>query len=135
MQKITPIISGSCLCTAVQFELTSQPIRVLKCHCTSCRKATGGLHTVWAVVEHVHFHWLSMRPSYFSSSPQVQRTFCPKCGTSLTYQHADDGTIDVTVASLHHPEYFPPQVEIWISDQLGWDKNHHDFPQHLHDIE
>lgn len=128
-------ISGSCFCKAVQFELTSQPIHILKCHCISCRKTTGGMHTVWATVKQTHFHWLSTQPSYFLSSPKVQRTFCPKCGTSLTYQHVDDETIDVTVASLNAPERFPPQAEIWTSDRLNWDQNHEDLPQFIHDIE
>ena len=131
----TPPISGSCLCKAVQFELTQHPICIVKCHCMSCRKATGAMHTVWAVVEHAHFHWLGMMPSIYASSPKVQRTFCPTCGTSLTYRHEDEATIDVTVASLDHPEQFSPQVEIWTSDQLIWDKQPHDLPQHLQDIE
>lgn len=71
----TPPISGSCLCKAVQFELTQHPICIVKCHCMSCRKTTGAIHTVWAVIEHAHFHWLGMMPSSYASSPKVQRTF------------------------------------------------------------
>jgi hypothetical protein len=36
-------------------------------------------------------------PVRFRSSPPVERTFCGRCGTSLTYRHADRGhEIDIT---------------------------------------
>ena len=50
------------------------------------------------------------------------RSFCGSCGTPLTYQHDDSpDTIDVTTATLDHPERFPPTREIWLEHRLAWE--------------
>jgi hypothetical protein len=48
------------------------------------------------------------------------RTHCATCGTSLTYQ-ADPESIDVTIASLDHPERVPPTREVWVEHRLAWE--------------
>ncbi|KAF8060826.1 Mss4-like protein [Lyophyllum atratum] len=32
---------GSCLCCAIQFTATGEPLTFFVCHCGHCRKATG----------------------------------------------------------------------------------------------
>ncbi|HBZ72157.1 MAG TPA: hypothetical protein DEP35_21475 [Deltaproteobacteria bacterium] len=34
-------LTGSCLCGAVQYELTQRPVWSHNCHCSRCRKASG----------------------------------------------------------------------------------------------
>jgi hypothetical protein len=49
------------------------------------------------------------------------RTFCPTCGTPLTYQHdSHPDSIDVTVASLDDPSAFPPADHTWTSERIPW---------------
>jgi hypothetical protein len=57
----------------------------------------------------------------FESSPGVERGFCARCGTSLTYRRANrPGLFDITAASLDDPESFPPAKEIWTEERLSW---------------
>src|SRR5207249_3054798 len=38
----TPIpFTGGCVCGAVRYELTAEPILTLKCHCRDCQHITG----------------------------------------------------------------------------------------------
>ena len=54
-----PVLRGSCLCTAVRYELRPPFIRFAHCYCSRCRKATGGVRsTNIAVVPH-QFRWVS----------------------------------------------------------------------------
>jgi hypothetical protein len=49
------------------------------------------------------------------------RTFCGRCGTSLTL--ADDRFPDeiyVSVASLDNAEALPPEFHIWRAHRLSW---------------
>ena len=115
-------ITGGCFCGAIRYELGQSPMRVLMCHCVSCRKATGATRLAWAVVKNSDLHWLNHEPKNIQSSANAQRGFCANCGTSLTYRHANDvDTMDITLASFDHPEHFPPQADIWTADRLSWE--------------
>ena len=66
------------------------------------------------------FEFTKGTPARYRSSPVV-RTFCARCGTSLTYQHTSfPDEIDVTIASLDDPAVFPPADHIWTSERIAW---------------
>ena len=51
----------------------------------------------------------------------MTRTFCGRCGTTLTYRHdthADE--IDVTIATLDDPEAFAPADHSFVGEKIGW---------------
>ena len=71
------------------------------------------------------------RPARFRSSPNVIRTFCNRCGTSLTYQReTEPDTVDVTTATLDRPDDFAPTREIWIAHKLAWEALNETLPQY-----
>jgi hypothetical protein len=57
----------------------------------------------------------------FRSSSKATRSFCPHCGTQLTFQ-ADDypDQVDITTCSLDHPEAVPPRDQIYTSSKVQW---------------
>jgi len=115
-------VEGGCLCTAIRYRVLGAPLAQSLCHCRSCRLASGAPSVAWIVVRRSDFQIVSGCPSGTRSSPQVLRTFCGTCGTSLTYQHDDSpDTIDVTTATLDRPDLYPPAREIWIEDAIAWE--------------
>ncbi len=115
-------IEGGCLCAAIRYRITGATLAQSRCHCRSCRLAAGAPSVAWIVVRYRDFEIVSGRPSGFRSSPPVVRTFCGACGAPLTYRHDDSlDTIDVTTATLDHPEQFPPTREIWIEHKIPWE--------------
>ena len=51
------------------------------------------------------------------------RSFCPQCGTALTFRSGPDSEeVDVTVCSFDHPEMVTPTDHIWVEDRLPWIK-------------
>jgi len=61
-------------------------------------------------------------PASYASSPGVVRTFCPKCGTSLTFASADRRSeIDVTTGSMDRPEAYPPDGVVFPKHRVPWD--------------
>lgn len=69
------------------------------------------------------FILLKGQPTEFHSSAPVTRSFCARCGTSLSYRHADYADrIDVLSCTLDDPERFPPTLHIWTSHRPGWVK-------------
>jgi hypothetical protein len=81
------------------------------------------------VVKRHDFDFIAGVPARFRSSSSVVRTFCGKCGTSLTSEHDESpDTIDVTAATLDAPDAFPPTREIWLEHQLAWEPLDENLP-------
>ena len=115
------MLQGGCFCGAIRYQtgglVRSQGI----CHCIMCRRTTGAPCVAWLTVARDQFHVLSGTPTEFRSSAHATRSFCPTCGTQLTF--ADDalpGEIDVTTCSLDVPEQVPPHHHIFTDSQIEW---------------
>ena len=122
--------TGGCLCGAVRYRITG-PLRATSlCHCDSCRRATGGPSLAWAIFGEDDVEITSGTLAVYESSPGVERGFCARCGTSLSYRRANrPGLFDVTTASLDDPQAFPPAVEIWTEERLSWEAVNPGLPQ------
>ena len=119
---VAPVRSlvGGCLCGAVRYEILGEPRSVSLCHCRSCRRASGAPVVSWFVVSREQLS-LSGEVVLYSSSSPVTRGFCGKCGTPITYFHAEDpNLIELTTASLDQPERVVPTREIWLSEKIAW---------------
>jgi hypothetical protein len=122
-------LDGGCLCGAIRYRI-GLPARFTSiCHCRTCRRAAGAQSVAWATVPAAAFAWRQGLPVVHASSPGVQRSHCPACGTSLAYQAAPD-SIDVTLASLDDPAALPPAAEIWLSHRLPWEPLDPALPHH-----
>lgn len=75
----------------------------------------------WVTVPRAKFRFLSGEPGIFRSSEHAVRTFCPRCGTPLTFasDRAPD-EVDVTIASLDQPDLVHPKDHTWVSAKLAW---------------
>ena len=83
-------VKGSCLCGGVRYEVDGGLGRVVNCHCSMCRKATGAAFRTRASVKPAAFHWLGGEElvSRYQSSPGETRTFCRVCGATLATSSA-----------------------------------------------
>ncbi len=113
---------GGCLCGAVRYRVTGPPVATSLCHCDSCRRATGGPSQAWAIFDEDKVEIVAGALAIFASSPGVERGFCARCGSALSYRRANrPGLFDVTTVSLDDPEAFPPDKEIWLEEKLSWE--------------
>jgi hypothetical protein len=116
-----PHIAGGCLCGAIRYRIDVAPTVSMICHCRTCRAAGGAPVVAWVTFPTTDVSFVQGTPAAFHSSPPVTRTFCPSCGTPLTYVHADrPGEIDVTTCSLDDPAAFPPTYHAWLEHRVGW---------------
>ena len=112
---------GGCICGEVRYRVHGRPTNTMVCHCRSCRRVAAAPVVAWVTFPDAQFDWMQGKPSQFSSSEPVRRTFCAACGTPLTYQHRDSpDSIDVTTCSLDDPELFPPTHHSWLDHDLSW---------------
>ena len=116
-------ISGGCMCRQIRYRLTCDPIYATMCHCSDCRRSCGAQAVAWITVPRRHFSFTEGQPARFASSADVERTFCPKCGTSLTYKiDRRKDEIDITIGSLDNPRAYPPTQDYYCRDRLPWVK-------------
>jgi hypothetical protein len=118
---VSAVHEGGCLCRAVRYRASGPASHATLCHCRSCRLASGAPVVAWVTFPSDSFAFVHGTPARHRSSASVVRTFCGACGSALTYQRDDlPAEVDVTTASLDHPEACPPSDHTWTSQRIGW---------------
>ena len=125
------ILEGSCLCSAVQYRISVQPLDAGYCHCRLCQRSSGAPALAWLTVPVGGFCYTTGRPAIFQSSPHSQREFCSTCGTQLAFRRSvSPATVDVTLASLHDPALIAPQYHIWRQSRIAWFETTDSLPRY-----
>jgi len=120
---------GGCLCGAIRYRVDGEPVARTLCHCRSCRRATGGVSVAWAVFPAGDVAFTKGAPREFSSSPGIHWGFCGECGSLVAYRRdSRPEHRDITTATLDAPDAFPPNVEIWTEQKIGWETLNPDIP-------
>lgn len=114
----TSIETGGCQCGAVRFRIEGVLGDASVCHCRMCQKAFGGFYAPLVSVRDAELTWTRGAPAYFQSSNAVQRGFCSKCGTPLTYE-APDG-IALAIGAFDHPEVIIPKIQWGVEAKLPY---------------
>lgn len=122
-------ITGGCLCGAIRYESTARPDKSGYCHCRNCQKVSGAPVTVGVFFALSSFRYTRGAPKYFQTSEKVERGFCERCGSRLTYRIFDSDQIAVEVGSLDHPEAAPPTYHIGVESQLSWFDTRDEHPR------
>lgn len=129
-EKMAGLHEGGCLCGNTRYRVDGKPFNVCYCHCRSCRRASGGAFVPWMSVGKKDFQFQGTDPVKHNSSDGIMRTFCGRCGTSLTYEQIAADSIDIAVTTLDDPGTLTPTCHIWVSDKLPWINISDGLPQY-----
>lgn len=79
------IVNGSCYCGKCELTVIGKPIAVSICHCTICRRLSGGPFSIQSLHERAKFSCTVQANDLWSiqSSDNVQRFRCKECGSPL----------------------------------------------------
>jgi hypothetical protein len=125
------LLDGGCLCGAVRYRCSTPQSPAAYCHCMSCRRAAGAHAVAWFTVPASSLVFTQGEPTIYRSTPPVQRGFCGRCGTQLTYRNDQwPNHVDVTIGSLDQPDHVKPADHIWMEDAAGWDQPGDGLPCH-----
>ena len=111
------VISGSCECRNMKFEIQGQIPDAVACHCSQCRKTSGH---VWAsvLVPDEQFTLLSDDTlKWRCSSEFANRGFCTECGSRLFYKHNEEKSIAVAAGTLDPPSGLGFDRHIFVKDK------------------
>ena len=115
--------TGHCLCGAVRFRLSAEPLATRVCWCRDCQhlsaNGVANLLVPTAALE------ISGQMSEFErtadSGNRIRQRFCPKCGSPLFANSAARSEVTaVRVGSLDDPAAVRPTMNIWCSSAPAW---------------
>ena len=127
---MTEPLKGGCFCKRVRFEITGPILASNHCHCESCRRITSSPLTSWITVKRDDVTFSGEAQTFFHSSPGATRSFCPTCGSPLSYTHDErPGEIDLYAVSLDDSSGFRAQKHVFWSERVPWLSLHDDLPK------
>ena len=115
------VTHGGCHCGSLRYQFDAPLQDIAHCHCSICRRTSGGIVTTWISVPIASFQWTEGSPTPYDSGPTCVRYFCNNCGAQLALLSRNSPElIDVTVATFDHPELAPANRHIWTDNRLPW---------------
>jgi hypothetical protein len=93
---------GRCLCGACRFAATPDAEEASVCHCSICRKWTGGINMAVGCTD---VSWNADAPlKSYRSSDKAERVFCGECGSNLYWRALDDAPSEQVIALMAFDE-------------------------------
>lgn len=109
------MLTGSCLCGDITFQVKGVPQGGSLCHCGQCRKQSGH---VWASASVAEGDLaITGTPTWFAASDTARRGFCPRCGSFLFWQAQDRSTISFALGALEQPTWLALTRHIFTEDK------------------
>ena len=103
------VLSGSCFCGEVRFEVRGEPAAMGYCHCESCRHWSAGpvnAFSLWAP-QALEITRGSASIGTYNKTHGSSRRWCTKCGGHLFTDHPKMGLVDVYAALLPQLKFEP----------------------------
>ena len=103
------VLSGSCFCGEVQFEVHGDPAAMGYCHCESCRHWSAGpvnAFSLWAP-QALEIIRGSGSIGTYNKTAGSSRRWCTRCGGHLFTDHPKMGLVDVYAALLPQLKFEP----------------------------
>jgi hypothetical protein len=126
-------LRGSCLCGQLQYEVTGTLNRVVHCHCSMCRKATGAAFRTRAGVRTDEFRWIQGEAflGRYPSSPGETRTFCTTCGATLITLFRDHpGVLGLALGTLDDDPGIRAVAHVYVAYKAPCFEIKDDLPQY-----
>ncbi len=124
--------TGGCMCGAVRYECSAEPIVMGICHCRDCQRATGSAFAAALMVPRSAVT-ITGEVKYYGvigdSGNLVSRGFCPHCGSRLFGTPANPDIISIQAGSLDDPSWFKPQAEVYVASAQPWDYMNPELPK------
>ena len=123
-------LTGGCVCGAVRYEITEEPVRVYTCHCTDCQRATVSAFSIGVAIPpgalRLSGKELRAAPGGITATGRPKtRWICPDCGICIcggpkfgselpeTQRIVRGGTLDDT-------SWLRPTTHFWTRSKQPW---------------
>jgi len=118
--------AGSCLCSAVAYEVEGDFERFYLCHCSRCRKNSGSAHSANLFATGASLKWLrggDQVARFELPGTRHSRSFCSVCGSALPTLQENGALLVVPARSLDSEVMVRPDAHICAASRASWDKD------------
>ena len=117
-------LHGSCLCGGVRFEIAEPFAAVVHCHCTNCKKLSGGTGTVNGRVRSEAIRVVAGEELLrtFQPAEGTAKTFCSECGSNLFgagWPESERASVRLT--TLDSPFDQRPSAHVFVRSVAAWE--------------
>jgi hypothetical protein len=122
---MTEALLGGCLCGAIRYRLTQEPIAFYACHCTDCQRQTGAAFGLSMIVRREAVELLQGDPRTFHvrlpDGREKRGRFCDACATRLWGEPTKAPAVRVLrPGTLDDPGAYAPFGDIWTGSARPW---------------
>jgi hypothetical protein len=132
---MTNMYAGSCICGAIQFEVTGELGAVEACHCLQCRKWTGHFLASTEVARQALSIEAAENIAWHQFSDKARRGFCPTCGASLFFDPIDKDKhnwIGISMGAFDSPTNTKLAQHIFVAEKGDYYEISDGLPQNEH---
>ncbi len=127
--------TGGCLCGAVRYESSGDPVFSLQCHCRDCQRASGTAYVAAERVPAAGFRIIAGAPKRHlakaDSGNEITRVFCGDCGSAIYVQVSTrPDLVGLRVGTLDDPSGFRVEADIFVRSAQPWDYMNPDVPKY-----
>lgn len=125
--------TGGCMCGAVRYECSAEPLITANCHCRDCQQASGGALASVLIVPKAALK-VTGEVKYYDvksdSGTTASRGFCPTCGARLFGRPGSlPEMIGISAGSLDDPSWYKPAMDIYTASAQPWDYMNPELPK------
>jgi hypothetical protein len=116
--------TGRCLCGAVSYEFSAEPMMTAICHCKNCQRQAGSALSILIGLPEDAIAISGEVKTYVdegASGMKVLRQFCPNCGSPM-FSDAESapGALFIKAGTLDDTSWLAPQIQFWTSTKQDW---------------
>jgi len=115
---------GKCLCGSIQFSISQDLPNLYRCHCSLCRKTSGGSSNTATLVPKDAFAWISGQSliSTYQKESGFRSSFCQHCGSPVPNEIHSKDDMWVPAGLLETTQNLETVVDIYTASAACWYK-------------
>lgn len=126
------MVTGSCLCGTVRYEVAGPFNQMMSCHCSMCRKHHGSGFATYVSAPLEGFRWLAGEDALiaYRSSDSGVRNSCKVCGSTVPCIMEQYKLAVMPAGPLEGDLAIKPQAHIFVGSKAPWYEITDSLPQH-----
>jgi len=116
---------GGCICGAIRYRVTDEPLTLYACHCTDCQRHFGSSFGLSMIVSRTALQLLQGHPKKYAvalpGGLQRHGKFCGECATRLWGEPVKfPQVVVVRPGTLDDTTWLDPVAHIWTRSAQQW---------------